>query len=112
MEISAEIPVTLFARRMKFAREHFGISQKELGIRAGIDEYCASARINQYERGKHTPDFLTTQNLAKVLEVPTAYFFAEEDCLAELIVTFGRLKTSDQESLQALASVLLNNSNT
>ena len=108
METSAETPVTLFARRMKSAREHSGISQKELGIRAGIDEYCASARINQYERGKHTPDFLTTQNLAKVLKVPTAYFFAEEDCLAELIVTFGHLKTSDRESLQTLASSLSN----
>lgn len=106
MGTSAETPVTLFARRMKYAREDFGISQKELGIRAGIDEYCASARINQYERGKHTPDFLTTQNLAKVLKVPTAYFFAEEDSLAELIVTFGRLKASDQKSLEAFASSL------
>ena len=100
MGISAGTPVTLFARRMKLAREHLGISQKELGIRAGIDEYCASARINQYERGKHTPDFLTTQNIANVLKVPTAYFFAEEDSLAELIVTYGRLKTADRESLQ------------
>lgn len=106
MGTSAETPVTLFARRMKYAREDFGISQKELGIRAGIDEYCASARINQYERGKHTPDFLTTQNLARVLKVPTAYFFAEEDSLAELIVTFGRLKASDQKSLTSFASSL------
>jgi len=108
MNSFAETSVTLFARRMKFAREHFGISQKELGIRAGIDEYCASARINQYERGKHTPDFLTTQNLAAVLKVPTAYFFAEEDSLAELIVIYGRLKTSERNSLQVLASSLLN----
>ena len=106
METSAETPVTLFARRMKSAREHLGISQKELGVRAGIDEYCASARINQYERGKHTPDLLTTQNLAKVLKVPAAYFFAEEDCLAELIVTFGRLKSSDRKSLEVFASSL------
>ena len=74
----AETSQTLFARRMKAARENLGIAQKELGIRAGIDEYCVSARINQYERGKHTPDFLTAQNLAKVLGVPTAYFFAED----------------------------------
>jgi transcriptional regulator with XRE-family HTH domain len=106
MGTSTETPVTLFARRMKYARENFGISQKELGIRAGIDEYCASARINQYERGKHTPDFLTTQNLAKVLKVPTAYFFAEEDSLAELIATFGRLKTLDRKSLEVFASSL------
>jgi transcriptional regulator with XRE-family HTH domain len=46
----------------------------ELGVRAGIDEYSSSARINQYERGKHTPDFLTARHLAKVLSVPVAYF--------------------------------------
>lgn len=106
MNTSAETPVTLFARRLKYARENFAISQKELGIRAGIDEYCASARINQYERGKHTPDFLTTQNIAKVLEVPTAYFFAEEESLAELIITFGRLEIPDQKSLHTFASSL------
>lgn len=106
METHAETPVTLFARRMKSAREHLGISQKELGIRAGIDEYCASARINQYERGKHTPDFLTTQHLAKVLKVPTAYFFAEEESLAEVIASFGRLKAADRKALLALATSL------
>jgi len=49
--------ISLFSRRMKAAREKLGISQTELGVRAGIDEFCASARINQYERGKHMPDF-------------------------------------------------------
>lgn len=106
MEILDESQLTLFARRMKEAREHSGISQKELGIRAGIDEYCASARINQYERGKHTPDFLTAQNLAKVLRVPTAYFFAEDERLAELIAAFGVLKSADRKSLLALVNKL------
>lgn len=104
----AETSRTLFARRMKAARENLGIAQKELGIRAGIDEYCASARINQYERGKHTPDFLTAQNLAKVLCVPTAYFFAEDDKLAELIAAYGALKTADRKSLLTMAHSLSN----
>ena len=108
----AETPHTLFARRLKAAREHFGIAQKELGIQAGIDEYCASARVNQYERGKHTPDFLTTQNLAKVLGVPTAYFFAEDDKLAELIAAYGVLKATDRKSLLALASSLTDKAST
>lgn len=88
-----------------------GIAQKELGIRAGIDEYCASARINQYERGKHVPDFLTVQNLAKVLKVPTAYFFAEDDKLAELIAAYGVLKAADRKSLLAMANSLSDQSN-
>jgi len=99
----AKTPLPLFARRMKAARERLDISQKELGIRAGIDEYCASARINQYERGKHSPDFLTVQNLAKVLSVPTAYFYAADEALAELIAAFGEMKAADRKSLSAFA---------
>lgn len=92
---------------MKAAREKLGISQTELGVRAGIDEFCASARINQYERGKHTPDFLTAKNLAKVLGMPTAYFYAEDDTLAELIMLFGKLKGMERKALLASAESLI-----
>lgn len=84
---------------MKAARKRLGISQTELGVQAGIDEFCASARINQYERGKHTPDFLTVRNLAKVLGVPTAYFYAEDDHLAEFIMLFGKMKSAKRKAL-------------
>lgn len=80
----------------------------ELGVRAGIDEYSASARINQYERGKHTPDFLTVRNLAKALEIPSAYFFAEEDHLAELILLFGQMEAAAYNTLLDNAKSLLN----
>ena len=73
---------------MKEAREAAGLSQKSLGITAGIDEFSASARMDQYETGKHTPDFVTLKQIAKVLKVPTAYFYAEEDDLAEMISKF------------------------
>ena len=76
----------LFARRLKTARKRAGLTQIELGVEAGIDEYSASARVNQYERGKHWPDFGTAKRLAAVLHVPTAYFYAEEDAIAELVV--------------------------
>lgn len=67
------------------------------------DEYCSSGRINQYERGKHSPDFLTAQNLAKVLGVPAAYFYTEDDVLAELITAFGKMKTADRKALLAFS---------
>jgi transcriptional regulator with XRE-family HTH domain len=92
---------------MKAARLMLGISQTELGVRAGIDASSASARINQYERGKHTPDFLTVCNLAKVLLVPAAYFYAEEDSLAELISIFGRLGSAEREKLIETSKSLL-----
>ncbi len=98
--------VSLFSRRMKAAREKLGISQTELGMRAGIDEFCASARINQYERGKHMPDFLTVCNLAKVLGVPAAYFYAEDNQLAELIILFGQLKEAERKALHTFAATL------
>ncbi len=93
----------LFARRMKAARERLGISQMELGIRAGIDESSASARINFYERGKHRPDFSTACQLAKVLNVPAAYFYAEDEALADLIAAWGSLTPTNKKKLAALA---------
>lgn len=89
----------LFAIRLKAAREKTGISQMELGVKAGIDEYSASARINQYERGKHTPDFSTACSLAKVLGIPTAYFYSEDETLAELTTLFAKLDKAEQKSL-------------
>ena len=47
------------AKRLKEARLEAGLSQKELGVKAGIDQFSASPRMNQYETGKHTPDFGT-----------------------------------------------------
>lgn len=98
---------SVFSRRMKAARERLGISQMELGVRAGIDEFSSSARINQYERGKHTPDFLTVRNLSKVFGVPAAYFYAEDDNLAELIIMFGQLKASERKELLGFAESLV-----
>lgn len=82
---------TTFAKRLKEAREAVGVSQKQLGILAGIDQFVASPRINQYERGKHTPDLLTAQRLAAELRVPVSYFYEPNDVLAELIRLAGFL---------------------
>jgi transcriptional regulator with XRE-family HTH domain len=68
-----------------------GISQKRLGILAGIDEFSASARINQYERGKHMPDLQTLTRLAAVMHVPAPYFYCEDAELAGFILKFSAL---------------------
>ena len=75
--------------RLKQARLAAGLSQKQLGIQAGIDEFVASTRINRYELGVHMPDYLTAQNLAKVLGVSAAFLYAPEDDVAELIFAYG-----------------------
>ncbi len=88
-----------FAKRLREAREAIGISQKQLGIQAGIDQFVASARINQYERGKHIPDLLTAQRLASQLRVPVSYLYEPNDDLAELIRLVGHLPAEKMRSL-------------
>ncbi|MDX8412772.1 MAG: helix-turn-helix transcriptional regulator [Mariprofundales bacterium] len=78
--------------RLKAARLAKGLSQKGLGIAAGMDAFSASPRMNHYERGRHAPDFVTLRKLARLLDVPTAYFYAEEDWLAECLVRLCRMK--------------------
>ena len=80
---------SVLARRLRAAREARGVSQKQLGILAGIDQFVASARINQYERGKHVPDLQTAQRLATELKVPVSYLYESDDDLAELIRLLG-----------------------
>jgi len=75
-------------KRLRELRKQRGLSQKQLGIEAGIDEFSASPRINQYEKGKHVPDYSTLKKLAAVLHTPTAYFYAEDDDLAETILRY------------------------
>lgn len=78
----------MLTKRLKEARLRAGLSQEKLGILAGIDEASASARMNQYEKGKHTPDFEMACKLAKVLDIPVAYLYTPEDELAEIIINF------------------------
>lgn len=87
MPAKRDIPV--YSRRLREAREAKGLSQRSLGIEAGIDEFVASTRINRYETGVHQPDYQTLRLLAEVLDLPTAYFYAEDDQLAELIAEHG-----------------------
>lgn len=76
----------MFSMRLKTARKAKKLSQERLGILAGIDEASASARMNQYETGKYAPDLLMVTKIAKVLEVPVAYFYTEDNLMAEIIM--------------------------
>lgn len=93
------IPKCPIPKRLKEARLSKGFSQKGLGIAAGIDEFSASARMNQYETGKHIPDFLILSKIAKNLDLPTAYFYAEENTLANLLSLYSNLSTPDRQAL-------------
>ncbi|QKJ85564.1 DNA-binding protein [Paramixta manurensis] len=84
----------MLPHRLKAARLKAGLSQERLGILAGIDEATASARMNQYERGIHTPDFELACRLASVMNIPACYFYAVEDDLAEIILEYVNTRQS------------------
>ena len=91
-----------WGKRLKEARLAAGISQKQLGIEAGIDEFVASTRINRYELGVHKPDYLTAQNLARVLGVSAAFLYAPEDDVAELIYLYCKAKANERTKVRKL----------
>lgn len=68
-----------FTKRLKEARKVKNLTQEKLGIMIGLDEFVASARMNRYEKGVHLPDLGTLERIAKVLDVPPAYFLASDD---------------------------------
>ncbi|ALV72935.1 MULTISPECIES: helix-turn-helix domain-containing protein [Acinetobacter] len=92
--------LNVFALRLRIARKAKKLSQERLGILAGIDESSASARMNQYERGKHVPDFLMASKIAEILDLPTAYFYVENDLSAEIIQVSHAL--SNEQKLEVL----------
>ena len=85
--------------RLKKAREATGLSQKKLGIAAGIDEFSASARMNQYETGKHIPNYSMLARIGMVLQIPTAYFYTEDNELAELILLYNSIHNTKRQKL-------------
>jgi transcriptional regulator with XRE-family HTH domain len=97
-----------WGRRLKQARLAAQLSQKQLGIQAGIDEFVASTRINRYELGVHKPDYLTAQKLASVLGVSAAFLYAPEDDIADLIFRFGKATEAERAAVRhTLESVVL-----
>lgn len=95
--------MSVLGKRLKEARKRKGLSQERLGVLAGIDEASASARMNQYETGKHMPDWLIVERIAGVLDVPAPYFYAADDQLAALLLAWHALSPEARaELLQGL----------
>ena len=91
--------VSVLAKRLRQARVRAGLSQRKLGIAAGLEESAANVRINQYERGRHTPNIQMVQRFAKVLRVPTPFFYAEDDGLALWILAFAKASMTLRQSV-------------
>lgn len=82
-----------------------GLSQRALGILAGIDESVASTRLNRYELEVHAPDHPVACRIAQALNVPTCYLFTEDDELAALLVALHRAPAGVQKKVRSLLKV-------
>lgn len=100
------ITTTLFGRRLRAARSRAGIPQDKLGVIIGMDEGSSSARISRYETGIHEPPFATAANLAAALDVPVAYFYCDDEQLANFLIQYAALGEGQKNQLLMLASVL------
>ncbi|KMV30491.1 XRE family transcriptional regulator [Photobacterium swingsii] len=85
--------------RLKEARKKAGITQKDLGVRIGMEPSSASGRMNHYEKGRHTPDISTLQRMADELGVPLNYFFCEDELTAELTCLISNMSDVDKKTL-------------
>lgn len=85
--------------RLKEARKKAGISQKELGLRLGMDPSSASGRMNHYEKGRHMPDISTLQKIADELDVPVSYFFCASNSSARLACLIDKLSEEEKQTL-------------
>jgi transcriptional regulator with XRE-family HTH domain len=102
--VDAEHPNEVGAKRFKEARLAAGLSQKQLDLDVGPDDFVASTRINRCELGVHRADYPMEVKLAKALGVPAGYFYAETDDLAKSSIAFHRApKAARKLAMVALA---------
>lgn len=69
--------------RIKHARNHRGLTQKQLGMMVGFDEKTADVRIAQYESSTRTPKADMRNKLAAALNINYRYFYDSHQYAAE-----------------------------
>jgi len=73
-------------QRIKQARLHRGMTQKELGLAVGFEESTADVRIAQYESSTRTPKADMRDKLGEALNINPRYFFNSDLYAAEDIM--------------------------
>lgn len=107
-------PSEAFRERLRTARDLRGLSQGELGRRAGLP----SSSIAHFEGGSRKPSFDTLRKLANALEVTTDYLLGrtEDPMLAEsgdpLYRDVGMLSSRDRELAKDFLKMLAERSQT
>lgn len=97
-------PLGIVAKRLREAREATGLSQRQLGIVAGLDVSVASPRINQYEQERHMPNVQMLERLGQILNRPLPWFYTMDDELAALILAYHQANQSKRRRLAKAAA--------
>nr|WP_270067084.1 helix-turn-helix transcriptional regulator [Stenotrophomonas maltophilia] len=79
-----------------------GLSQRALGalVDKDQDKNRGAVLINRYERERNQADMTKAAELAKALDVPVAYLFAEDDDLAAAILAFAKLPSAERQRMR------------
>lgn len=85
--------------RLKAARKKAKITQKDLGVKIGMEQSSASGRMNHYEKGRHVPDIGTLERMAEELGVPLNYFFCRSELSAELACAIDKMSDEEKKAL-------------
>ena len=86
-------------QRLKSARKLAKLTQEQLSTELGFDRSHGTARISQYETGKHAPDFAMAKKMADALGVPVAYLYCDDEKLADLLLIASRLTNEQLDDL-------------
>ncbi|WP_277399803.1 helix-turn-helix transcriptional regulator [Pseudoxanthomonas sp. LH2527] len=106
MSTAPSAPRSVVAARLRQARQLRGLSQREVGVRMGLDKDTASARISRYESESMAVSLESLFELAHALDVPPAYLLATTPAMADAILSLGRESESQQGSLATVLGAL------
>lgn len=99
MKPATAAPREVVAARLRQARELRGLSQREVGVRMGLDKDTASARISRYESSAMSISLEALFDLAEALEVPPAFLLASSAGMADAILALNGHGEHKQEQL-------------
>ena len=89
-------------QRLKSARKLAKLTQEKLSNKLGFDDRShGTARISQYETGKHAPDFAMAKKMADALDVPVAYLYCDDERFAQLLLHASKLGKNELDDLIA-----------
>ena len=77
-------------KRLKDARKNAGLSQEKLVQLADVESVSDKSQVSNYESGRYSPPYEFVVQIARALDYPEAYFYAQDDVFAEMLLQLYR----------------------